>query len=104
MIPAAIPLAVTAYQAAVAANNPVSSATPYQIATLVAQGNLLIAQIDAALAAAGAPLDAPDPTGHPLALIADLQSRLSAASDQVVLSDLRAFVGRAVFNLAQGVA
>lgn len=104
MIPATITVGLTAYQAAVTALKPIASATPYQIATLVAQGNALVAQIDAALAALGSPLDAPDPVGHPMALIADLQGRLSAVSDQMVLSDLRAFVGRAVFNLAQGVA
>lgn len=60
--------------------------------------------IDAALAAAGAPLDAADPTGHPLQMIADLTGRLTAASDQETLSDLRGFVGRAIFNLAQAVA
>lgn len=104
MIPASVPAALAAFRAAVAANAPVASATPYQIATLVSQGQALLAMIDDALAAAGAQLDAADPTGHPLQMIADLTGRLTAVSDQETLSDMRGFVGRAVFNLAQAVA
>ncbi|MCJ2084591.1 hypothetical protein MKK88_01090 [Methylobacterium sp. E-005] len=104
MIPAAIPVALIAFQAAVTANKPIAAATPYQIATLVAQGQAVLAMIDSALIAAGTSLDAPDPSGHPLALIADLSGRVTAVSDQETLSDLRGFVGRAVFNLAQAVA
>lgn len=104
MIPAAVSTALTSFQTAVAAYKPIASATPYQVAVLVQQGQAVVALIDEALAAAGAPLDAADPSGHPLALIADLEGRLAAVDDQITLSDLRGFVGRAVFNLAQGVA
>jgi hypothetical protein len=97
-------VALAAFQANVTANKPITSATPYQIATLVSQGQAVLAMIDAALDASGTALDAPDPFGHPLTLIADLSGRLNAVSDQMTLSDLRGFVGRAVFNLAQGVA
>ena len=104
MIPAAIRVALAAFLVAVAANKPITSATPYQIATLVSQGQAVLAMVDAALDASGAALDAPDPSGHPLTLIADLSGRVTAVSDQMTLSDLRGFVGRAVFNLAQGIA
>jgi hypothetical protein len=104
MIPVAISAGVTAFQANVAASKPISGLTPLQRAVLVTQGLSLVTAVDDALASVGTALDAPDPAGHPLALIAGVRTRLTASQDATTLSDLRGLLGRAVLNLSQGFA
>lgn len=104
MIPATLAASLKAYRDDVAAAKPVATLTPLQLASLVSQGRALVVAIDEALAAISTILDTPDPSGHPLVMIADVRARLAAAQDQTVLSDLRGFVGRAVLNLTQGAA
>ena len=104
MIPVGIASGVIAFQAAVKAARPLRQAPGLQLAALVTQGNALLSAVDDALAAAGGPLDASEPAGHATALVAALNALATSAEDQRTLSDMRGFLGRAVLNLAQGVA
>jgi len=104
MIPASVSSALTAFQAAVTSSAPVSSLSPLQLATLVSQGQAVVTMIDDALETAGAPLDAGDPSGFVGSFEATLNDLWTASADQSALSDMEGYVGRAVLNLAQGVA
>jgi hypothetical protein len=104
VIDANLRLRITGFQAAVTAAKPIGQLSPLQLAALVAQGQALVEAIDAALVTIGAPLDAEDPAGHPLTMIAAMRARAVAAQDQAALSDIRGFVARAVLNLSQGFA
>ena len=100
-IPAALAADLAAFQSNVSAAAPLRYAPPLQIAALVAQGAALLSRVDAAIAGAGAALMAPEPSGHPTKMISDLRGVAQASLDQSALSDLRGYLGRAVFNLAQ---
>lgn len=104
MIPAALTAGLASYQASVAAAKPISQAPALQVAALVRQGNALLVADDAAIEASGQPLDADAPSGHPLAIVQAVDALVEAGTDHRTLHDMRGFVGRAVFNLAQGSA
>lgn len=93
-----------AFQASVTAATPLEQAPPLQVAALVEQGEALIRAVDAALVAAGAPLGAEEPSGHPTAMIASVLAVVAAGEDHRTLHDMRGFLGRAVLNLAQASA
>jgi hypothetical protein len=104
VIPAALSAGLVGFKAAIAAAKPINQAPALQVAALVRQGNALLVAIDAAIEASGTALDADAPSGHPLAIVAAVNALVEAGSDHSTLHDVRGFVGRAVFNLAQGYA
>jgi hypothetical protein len=100
-IPASLAADLRTFQANVVAAAPLQGATPLQVAKLVAQAATVLSAVDAALQTSGTPLQAPAPSGHPVTAITAVRSLAAAALDQTALSDLRGYLGRAVFNLAQ---
>ncbi len=99
MISARIGTDLATLNASIQAVAPIRQATQLLKAALVNAGAGLVAEIDAGIAAAVGALDGPDPAGYAGDLVTALLALDAAASDQAALADMRATVGRAVFNM-----
>lgn len=95
----ALALGIAAWRAAVLAAGPLAEAPPLQVAALIRQGDALIGAVEAALAEAASPLDAPSLDGHPTEVATALRALATASADAVALHDARGLLGRAVLML-----